>query len=102
MFHVERARWRAKNARFGVQGRHDELGFELRNLRDEALEMLPVELGRRVVEEQRRGDSARRLQEAQLRQRHRHCDQLLLAAREELAGGAPVEPYSHVRTMRSR
>src|ERR1700747_2751794 len=101
MFHVERARWRAKNARFGVQRRHDELGFQLRNLRDEALEMLRVELGRRVVEEQRRGDPARRLKEAQLRQRHRHRDQLLLSTREELAGGAAVEPYRHVRTMRS-
>ena len=99
IFHAERALRRPEKPRFGVQRRDNQLTLELRHLLDEALEPASVELGRRVVQKERRRRSEQVSQESQLGDRHRDGDQLLLPAGEHLARRAAADAQRKVRSV---
>jgi hypothetical protein len=101
IFHAERALRRPEKPRFGVQRRDNELTLELRHLLDEALESASVELGRRVVQKQRRRGSEQVSQEPQLGDRHGDGDQLLLSPGEHAARRAAVETQRNVASVRT-
>ncbi len=55
LFHVEHPFGPSKEVGFGVQGRYYELAPQTAHLLDETLQMWPVQLGGRVIEQQRWG-----------------------------------------------